>query len=245
MRGVFSWNGVRSDAFGIDITEYPRDSRPKRKIDRYSVPGRNGDIILAQNAWENTERTYSIRIGDGDRHSAPGLAGEVAQWLCAPNGYCELWDDFDQGYYRMACFTGTFDVEALLMGRYGEAVISFDCKPQRYMVSGKTPIEIGSRKTIRNQTAYAARPLIRIERSAAGGGGVTIGGTEFTIDSIPAEGLYIDCEEMECYDGAGNRQNAIVKSSASEFATLEPGDNVIDFSGKVKKVTITPRWFRI
>lgn len=245
MRGVISWNGIRSDTFGIDVTEYPTDKKPKRKVDRYSVPGRNGDIILAQNAWENTERRYSIRIGDGARHSVSDLAGEIAQWLCAPCGYCELWDDFDQAHYRMACFTGPFDIDALLMGRFGEATIAFDCKPQRYMVSGKAPIEIDSAKKIYNPTAFAARPTVKVERAGAGNGSVTIGKTKFTIEGIPETGIYIDCEEMDSYDGNGEKANAIVRSSSSEYATLEPGENAVSFDGKVKKVTITPRWFKI
>ena len=55
MRGVIKWNGALSDQFGIDIEKYPNYTKPKRKMDVYSVPGRSGDIIMMQNAWDNTE----------------------------------------------------------------------------------------------------------------------------------------------------------------------------------------------
>lgn len=246
MRGLISWNGTRSDQFGIGIEKYPNYARPQRKFDKYTIPGRNGDLIVMQDAWENVEQSYEIIAGDGEQSSAPGYFASIADWLCAPKGYCELWDDFDPGYYRLAYFSGKLNVSALSDGRYGRATITFVCKPQRYLVSGRETIDISSTPgSVFNFTSYNAKPLLFVTRSGSGNGTVTIGDTIFTITGIPAGGLYIDCEELNCYDTNGTNMNSHVASSTSEFAVLEPGENSIGFTGKVRKVAVTPRWFEI
>lgn len=245
MTGLISWNGQRSDQFGIMVEKFPDYSRPRRKFDSYTIPGRNGDLIMMQDAWENVEQRYSIAAGSGEQSSAPGYFSAIARWLCSPAGYCELWDDFDPGYFRLAYYDGPFDIESLADGRYGRAVIKFICMPQKFLISGKEAVEITAAAQIRNDTAYASKPLIKVERSAAGNGTVTVSGTIFTITNIPEAGLFIDCEAMNCYDTIGNNINNRVSSSSSQFASLKPGNNAIGFSGNVRRVIVTPRWFEI
>ena len=247
MIGFISWNGKRSDEFGIEMEKYPNYRKPQRKMDKYPVPGRNGDIIMVQDAWENVQQTYDIFFGDGiTDHSVPDCLSRIADWLFIPNGYCELWDSFDPDHYRLAYFEGPFNPNSLSVGRVGKTTIEFHCKPQRYLFTGKTPIEFSSSPAaIINPTAFASKPLIFVERSADGDGTIAVGGTLFTITGIPASGLYIDCEEMYCYDGNGENMNSHVVSGTSEFATLPPGSSSVSFTGNVQTVTITPRWFEI
>lgn len=244
MKGVISWNGERSDQFGITVENYPEYSKPERKRETFSVPGRNGDIVLMQDAWENVTQKYDIFAGNGKRGAVSGGFSRVADWLYKPFGYCELWDDFDPDHFRLAYFTGPFDVEPSLVGRTGRTTISFSCKPQRFLISGKTPATFSATGKMINPTAYKARPLIKATRTGTGSGTVTVNGTLFTVSEMPAV-LYIDCDEMNCYDGSGNNKNSIVTSSTSEFAVLSPGENTIAFTGAIASVEITPRWFEL
>ena len=75
MTGLISWNGQRSDQFGIMVEKFPDYSRPRRKFDSYTIPGRNGDLIMMQDAWENVEQRYSIAAGSGEQKGVfPGNA---------------------------------------------------------------------------------------------------------------------------------------------------------------------------
>lgn len=244
-RGIISWNGQRSDQLGVEVEKYPNYTKPQRKMDVYSVPGRSGDVIMMQDAWADVTQKYEIFAGNGYKHSVPGGFSSVANWLFTPIGYCELWDDFDPEHFRLAYFAGPFDVTSLSVGRVGRATITFTCKPQRYLVTGKDPIRITAAASIFNQTAFASKPLIFVERSAAGDGTVSVNGTIFTITDLPDIGLYIDCEELNCYDANGNNMNSCVSSSTSEFARMDPGANPVGFTGDIQSVTITPRWFDI
>lgn len=245
-RGVISWNGERSDQYGIEVEKYPNAQKPKRKVDVYTVPGRTGDIIMMQDAWENVEQKYEIWAGTGKEHSVAGSFSRVADWLFSPSGYCELWDDFDPMHYRLAYFDGQFDVSALSVGNVGRATIKFICNPKRYLVSGSEPIQVASAPfSLHNPTAFSSKPLVFVERSASGDGTVTVNGTVFTITDIPQYGLYIDCEKLDCYDTSGNNMNSHVTSSTSEFAVLDPGANAIGFTGNVQSIAIIPRWFEL
>ena len=244
MNGVISWNGKRSDQFGITVEKFPTYQKPERKRETFSVPGRNGDIVLMQDAWENITQEYEIFAGNGKRASIPGGFSRVSDWLYGPSGYCELWDDFDPDHYRLAYFTGPFDIEPSLLGRTGRTTISFNCKPQRFLMSGKSPIRFTTSGTMINPTPYKARPLLKVTKSGSGSGTVTVNGTIFTINSIQSV-VYIDCDEMNCYDNNGVNQNSMVISSTSEFAVLDHGENVVAFTGSVTAVEITPRWYEL
>lgn len=243
MTGVISWNGIRSDQFGVRIEKYPSRTKPARKVSVYSVPGRSGDIIMPQDAWENVEQKYDLFIGDGEQHSATELFDQVASWLCGPSGYCELWDDFDPDHYRLAYVKDPFSLEPIGLGQDGRSTITFVCKPQRFLLSGKSTVNFTSAGVLFNETAFKARPLIFV-----GGNGefgtVTIGETVFTLTQYPSSGLCIDCENMVCKDVNGNKV-LTVTSSTSEYAVLNPGENAIGFTNSVTSLAITPNWFEI
>ena len=239
---MITWNNVTSDSLGIYVEAAPFYVKPKRKIDVYSVSGRNGDIIRPHDAWGNVDQDYEIFAGDGSEHAVPGAFSSVAAWLFGPTGYQRLEDDFDPDHFRLAHFVGPVDIDNI-MTRVGRAKITFNCKPQRFLTSGETSETFIIPGTITNPTAFDARPLLLV---TGGGveGTVTVNGTVFTISDTTVP-VYIDCDTMNCYDGSGNNKNAIVSSSTSEFATLAPGSNSIGFSGAVSTVQITPRWWEI
>lgn len=243
--GIITWNGVRSDTLGIKVEKYPNYTKPKRKMDVYNIPGRNGDIVMMQDAWENVEQKYDIWVGDDADHSIHDIFTAVANWLYAPTGYKRLSDDFDSDHFRFAYLAGPVDIESLSIGRAGKATLTFVCKPQRFLVSGGISIIISSADNIANPTTFSSKPLIYVERSSAGSGTVLVGNTRLTISELPANGLTIDCEEHRCYDGSGNNMNAYVSSSTNEFPVMVSGNNGISFTGNISYVSVTPRWFDI
>ena len=138
----------------------------------------------------------------------------------------------------MAAYSAEFEPDVVPMNNAGEFEITFNCKPQRYLLTGETAIELTVDGTITNPTLFDAQPLIVV----TGRGDLGINSQTVTITGISP--VTIDCEMMDCYQGAYSR-NDTVSFSDYKFPVLVPGVNNITLSGNISKVVITPRWWRL
>lgn len=234
---MITWNGISSDDYDIIIKAVPVQTHPARKVEIVSIPGRNGDLLIPQNAWENYEQPYDIFAGEAD-DTAPLAFLDVASWLYEPTGYAILVDAFYPGYFRMAHFDGPFDVEFNLT-RVGQTRIVFNCKPQWYLNSGLTPQTFTESGTLTNPTPYTAHPNLRVY----GSGTVGIGSQTITIASHSWPYIDIDCEAMDARYEANNA-NSYITVTGDVFPTLAAGDTGITLSG-VTQVDIQPRWWTV
>lgn len=60
--------------------------------------------------------------------------------------YCRLQDSYDTTIYREAFLMGGYDLENIL-NKFGRCTITFSCKPQKYLITGDTPISIPAGST--------------------------------------------------------------------------------------------------
>lgn len=242
-----TFNGVHSKDLGIRIERSPAIIRPRRKFDVISVPGRNGDVVLMQDAWENYIQAYDIFFGDGTDLSAETAANAVSNWLHSANDYARLIDTFEQNIYRMAYYVDETDIENALT-QYGRTTIRFNCRPERFSMTGASGVTNG--QTVTNNYQYASRPTITIAGSGTWSGTFTItNGShvyEVGLDSIQTR-VILNCEEQNAYNGTTNLNSKVTINSGGEFPRLLPGANVVTWSlsSNIQSVTIDPRWFII
>ena len=76
----------------------------------------------------------------------------------------------------MAIYRSGLEVDEKVL-RAGDFEIVFDCKPQRYLMSGEAPIEISSNDVIFNPTLHDAHPLLEVE----GYGDIVMNGYEVSV----------------------------------------------------------------
>lgn len=237
-----TFNGITSTSVGVKAVErYPQLNRPRRKFSKQEVPGRTGDIIAMQDAWEDYEQQYEIYAGTGASGNAPTAYNDIMQWLHGANGYARLEDTYDTTVYRMAYFAGPTDVENIL-NRFGRATITFVCKGKRWLKSGETETTVStSGTTISNPTAFASMPLLKLH-GTSGTATVTVGGTTITLPAME-EGLVIDCEAMTVVDNNGDPSNGSM--ALGSFPTITSGSSTVSWTGTITSVGVTPRWFII
>lgn len=231
MHNSFTFAGVSSASLGLEVEYIPNENRPTRKFERYSVPGRNGDIIVAQDAWENIEQTYSV-WGKGN-----GLGYDIAEWLFASEGYQRLEDTYDTAHFRKAVFVGPFNYENILL-RYGRTELTFDCDPRRFLVSGETAQSFSGTGTITNPTRFTAKPVITV--SGSGDGAIECGGNTLTIAGI-YDGMIIDCEDMTAYSGTTNLNNLV----SGSFPVIPGGEQTITITGGITSISVVPNWWTL
>lgn len=223
-----------SDDLGVYVEYYPRRHIPARKYEKVSVPGRNGDLIFTENAFENYVQTYEIYIS-AKQIKTTNAAKAVAAWLMKP-GYRRLEDSYDPEVFRMAFFMGGAEIENYL-NEFGRTTLEFDCMPQRWLKSGEQTITVTNTKTIYNPTEFISKPLIKINGS--GIGTLTVNGVLKMFSGINGY-LMVDSETMNCYKENQNC-NSQMGGSFPEFGK----ETTITIGGGITSAEVIPRWFTI
>lgn len=237
--GWFSFGGTSSANLTnkLIVSKAPSLSRSARKIDVFSVPGRDGDIIMPQDAWENQTQTYECYVGGAD---AAAAADELVGWLYLLDGYQELQDSWETDVYRLAYLSEPLDIENL-MARVGRVDVTFSCVPKRFLTSGKTPITLTATGNITNPTAFTAKPLLEV-RNAGGiiNGTIACGGNTLRI-SANTNAVYVDCETYQTYSIDGT--TFFNDSAIGKYPVIPGGAQRFAITGGISSVVITPRWF--
>lgn len=232
------WAGKSSDDYRVIVEKYPSVILASRKLDAQAVPGRNGDIIYPQEAFNNYVQPYEVYVS-AEQMRLPAAMRGVAAWLCGPRGYQTLVDSYDIDTYREAYYVGPLNVDSILH-RFGRATIEFNCKPQRFLRDGDEEIQVVSGQEINNPTPFAAKPLITV--TGTGPGVLIVGNRAVEIKSFAEESVILDCEAQNAYSPDGANRNGIV--SAPEFPELD-GKMGIKWTGGITAVKIRPRWWTL
>ena len=128
----FTFDGISCESFDMYVEEYPERPVPKRKATVYSVPGRSGNLIVDEHAWENVTQPYKVFVKGGAIDMQTRISA-IAAWLVGSAGYKVLTDTYDTTVYRYARVANAVEFINSL-NRYGRATLEFDCKPQRYPI---------------------------------------------------------------------------------------------------------------
>lgn len=239
MSDFFVYNGVNSAAWLARI--FPTDSMLKataHKYDMIVVPGRSGALLMDLKSYDNIPREYDVQIV-GDTELARFIA--LRNYLTSCAGYLRLTDSFDTSHFYMAAYTEAFDLTADWHSRKrARGTITFDCMPQRFLLTGETATTFTSSGTIVNPTRFRSKPLIRVY----GAGVVGVGDTNITIASHNFYYMDIDCETGRAYNGATSLDSKVTLN-AIDFPSLAPGSNGITKGSGISRIDITPRWWEL
>jgi len=237
--GVISWNNISSDDLHLIVEHHPYFPIPERKMEIISVPGRSGDIIISQDAYENVVQSYDLAF-IGLEETLPVEVRAVMEWLYRPTGYARLEDSYNPDTFRLAYYQGGGDIENRF-NTLGRATVQFNCKPQRFLKTGEWPISAQNGMKLGNPSICTAKPLIAIK--GTGAATLTVGGNTVSISDIGTE-IDLDCESQSAYYGSTNKNNVI--SLSGSFPELKEGETTISWTGNgVTEVLITPRWWII
>lgn len=231
--------GKQSKDYGLFISGGGTYNAPERDVTAVSVPGRNGDLILDNGRWHNISVSYPAFIVRNFKENAE----TIRAWIAGAIGYQQLEDDYHPDFYRLARYSGNIDWDMAALNIAGQTTLTFDCKPQRFLKLGETPIKIESATTLTNNW-QTSLPLITIW--GEGAAGITINGETVQISNIPTN-IVLDCDLQNAYSVSGlqNLNNLITLPPSGNFLSLIHGDNEISFSGGVTRIEIIPRWWTL
>ena len=206
--------------------------KPEKVADYYSVPGRNGDLIISENRYSNVERPIRCYINGNWQQNYVALVDA----LSAIDGYARLETTEEPDVYMMASLTSEIQPSMWEFNERGTFTLNFNFKPQKWLKSGENRIEIDPSRTIVNPTSFDAYPLIEVE----GTGSITINSSVLTLSTNTSTTI-IDCELQDAYEGSINRNGDL--TIVGGFPVLTD-TNVISMAG-FQTCYIYPRWWRL
>ena len=237
MGNYFFFNGARSIDKGLTIEYCPSVGTGQRVVEKISVPGRSGDLVIDTGAYGNYIQPYEIWFKDKLRGTTRA-ARDIAHWLLSGVGYIRLGDTYDPEVFRLAMFTGPFDVENWML-THGRATLEFDCQPQRWLKTGQRPVAVQSGQSLIN-TWQPAKPLIQV--TGTGDGTLVVGGSTISISDMTGT-ITLDSETEDAYSGTENLNNNVQVNGG--YPILQNGETAVSFSGGITAVQITPRWWSL
>lgn len=257
MLNYFLFGNFDSRTYGVYISGSGVFNAPSRAYEMVSVPGRNGDLIISQNRYENIDVTYPAFVRDTSFKT--NLQSVRSKLLATPT-YARLSDTYHPDEFRAAFFSEGVEVSPTNSLAAGQFDLTFNCKPQRFLVSGESAVVMTNGGTLTNPTDFPAKPSIVVQ----GYGTLTIGSDVITIDDMYPS-IVIDSEILDCYATSGlplvnsaivgaailgsssymANANGAVTFASGDFPVLKPGTTTITYSNTITSVTVFPRWWRL
>lgn len=237
MMRSLTFDGINSLSYGVYISGSGVYDAPDRVVDMVEVPGRNGALAMDRGRFENIEIKYPAGTYGITQNEFANKISIFRNELCKRYSYARLSDDYHPDEFRLALYKNGLEVDPVNFNRAGEFDLVFECKPQRFLISGEEVTTLTASGSLSNPTSFEAQPLLVV----TGTGTLTVNGVQITISKTPTT---IDCNSMEAYNGNTSRNGDIVLSP-NRFPVLSPGSNTITLSAGITKVEITPRWWRI
>lgn len=199
----------------------------------YEILGRNGSLSSFNGRFKDVNLVFPCFI----RHNFIQNYRSLEAFLNSTEGYLRLETSKEPNHYRKALFQGVVDPTTTPFNHGGFFTIEFKSHPQRWLKSGENWVSFDADGSIFNPTLQTARPIIRIY----GTGSVMIGSQTITVTTAGTNYIDLDCETMDAYEGAYNR-NANIETGFEQIG-LHAGNNGITLDGVT--IEIMPRWFEI
>lgn len=230
-RQGFVFGSVNTQDYGIWVSGEGTFGSTKRDVESVKIAGKNGTLKLDNGRYENITVSYPCYLlsGFGDTFNA------FRDALMHELGYQVLADTFHPEEFRIGEFNGSLSPTMGAFVNGGLWTVSFDCKPQRFLISGTRWLNVADGEVLHNPANGKAKPVIRV----TGSGTVGIGNEMLTIAENSYPYIDIDCELQDCFYESINCNSLV---SVTDFPVLGK-DTGITFT--VDEVQIMPRWFRL
>ncbi len=204
----FEFNGINSMNNGVYISGDAVFNAPERDVEMIVIPGRNGEFIRDNGRFNNIEVTYPCGMfGDNDVTFRTKMR-QFRNLLAGQTGYQRLVDTYNPDEYRLAVFKDAVEVEPAALNTAGQFEVVFNCKPQRFLVSGETKTAVTSGSTVTNPTRFEASPLLMVD----GYGTINIGDQTIEVENALIGNVLIANAELNKSQNAVEYNNSVFRT---------------------------------
>lgn len=260
MKDGFIWKGIHSSEKGLKIISLPDVTTPEKRVEKITVPGRNGYLTITNNDYEGEVKSVEFDYFDNN-------FDDIKSWL---SGEDEVIFSNEPDRYYKATIISKINLDQILK-KFHSGIVQFDCQPFGHDLSDSLIIKITENNVIRNSKVihplntlnYTGGNLIEPNKLA------TINENNFieifnpgTVESTPVITIWgysfidlnindniinltnisnyitIDSEIIDCYRD-GQLMNNYMKG---DFPIFKVGINKISWIGDIRRIEIKPNW---
>lgn len=228
----FTWRGVSSDAHGVVVRSLPAPTVAPQRQTTVVVPGRHGALHLLENARDEVLLNIDCYLPYEQGVPVSDLR-TIASWL---SGTGQLTLSDQPGVYFKGAILDVITFQPVIAG-FEDRLFTLPVwvNPHAYLTNVSDIALTVSGSEIVNPYTAESEPAITV--TGSGDVALDVGGIYVELDVD--DHITLDCEARLAHkDGtlAGLRVNL------TEWPTLQPGRNVIAWTGDVVSVTVSPRW---
>lgn len=128
----FTFGDVSTANYNVWVSGSGVYDSPERDVEFISIDGRNGDLIQDNGRFHNLEVTYPCFIARTFLDNFDNFRSQMH----LQRGYQKLWDSYHPLEYREAVLSAPIHPHAGVLNRDGTFDITFNCKPQRFLLEG-------------------------------------------------------------------------------------------------------------
>ena len=144
MRNSLIFDTVNTLDYGVVIDGEAAFDAPERDVEVVTIPGRNGTLQIDNGRFENIEVTYPASIWADEHGDFKTKIRNLRNAFASKRGYKRLTDTYNTDEYRLGVFKSGLECDPGVYNTAAEFDIVFDCKPQRFLTSGETSVDITS-----------------------------------------------------------------------------------------------------
>ena len=271
IHNYFVFDGKSSLDFGVGISGNGTFRKSHRRVERFTVPGRNGTLTISDGTFEDVEIVYPAYFVEG----FPVRYDALTEWLYSKQGMKRLEDTYHPEHFRLGEFVGDLEPDMGTLNRSGRFEIAFNCDGRKFMKSGER-IYIyddenasymfehpgyGRRVRIINPTMFPSKPILLfpslgdfyVNDSKVSLSGGTIYDGEENIPDIYFKNrnmhmIAFDSDSHEMYSTENVATSWNHLTTVSGDPVLYPGENYLIFSHPTAGLTyfgIIPRWYKV
>lgn len=233
-RRTLTYNGIRTDRLDIYVSSDDIYIAPKPHIDRFKIPGRNGDLATFDGTYDNASIKYQCWTYS-EFYSKNELYEILKNTYQKTIGFSKLIDSEDANYYKLAILSDKIEFSHKLHNVF-VFDLEFEILPYKYQIIGDNEIAVTSNTTIKNPQQYASNPTITVYGS--GSVSFSVNETTYTVNNV-TDYVTLNSELLETYRDTVSKNSDKV---GYYYPIFNPGDNIINLGENVTELRIKPRW---
>ena len=235
MSDYLIYSGRATTEFNLKLENGVTFASPSKNLELEKIGGLDGEIVTGDGTLNNVTRDFPFTISSDKKRNVQEIATELRTWLKSSNEWHDLEFSGDPDYIYRAIYIDEYNLDRVT-NFYGKVVLSFVCKPYKFLKSGRQEITLGT--NIINPTNRPSRPKITIK----GTGNITlkIGDALWEFKNVSG-GIVVDTLLNAVYN-LDKSALAWDKTITYPLPKIAPGKQLVTKTGTITDIKITPNW---